>query len=193
MHNTTTHRTQGAFLVAALAITASACSSSDHGSDKATSPAEVSSHSPAATSDVLSWGRNPGSCPGPQRATPEDLPASLRDPKSSVDSHKWTHKDGLWTTAPSKAQVTGNSLKFGVVTLDSHGYLTDDNGKPKITAQPANGEGKRIRGHVGNYAEDANGVPRKFWPTTVTFPSTGCWKVVLKTSNESLRFNIAVR
>lgn len=178
-----------------LSVIVTGCSSADTPS---TPTAATSSSSRAGQTTVpptYSWSSKDPSCAAPQRVTSAAVPKALRDPElaAGAAASRWLGKEGLWVDPPSVAQVPGNRVKFGSVTLDAKARPTDAGGPPDVSAKRVDGGGN-VNGDVGGYAEEASDAPPKsFWPTTIDFPAPGCWRVTVATSKARLHFLMSVK
>lgn len=189
-------------LAIALPAALGACSSGDTSpsttstglSSARTAASSTATGPPSATAvEFSSWGRSTSSCPAPRRADPKNLPSSLRDPANGGEARRWIHHRGLWSNPPSAVRVAGNRVKFGTVTVDADGASTRTAGKPRVTAERVDDGDVRVTASVGGLADAPGEVPRHFWPTTMDFPTAGCWRVTSRTSQSVLTFHIDVK
>lgn len=80
-------------------------------------------------------------------------------------------------------------LKYASFTLNSRGQSTSRMGPPALRAQRVDGPGT-ARGSTGGYA---SGGSNGFWPTTINFPTRGCWLLAETLRATTIRFIIRVR
>lgn len=162
--------------------------------------AEAPTRDPARTVETASPNRGSAapldaSCPTVAGLPASSVPASLH---AAGAPDQWFGADGLWVSGPSVGLVPGevegrHRLKYGSFTLDREDAMTDAFGAPEVEAERVDGPG-RGASEVGGFASAASGTgePLRFWPTTVEFPSSGCWLVTERSHSTVLRFLIRV-
>lgn len=133
------------------------------------------------------------SCAAPGRVKFADLPQVLRAVVKGQQSWRWFGARNIWVSAPPVSNIP-NSLrvKFGSVTLDEDGEFSDSAGPPTVTAQQVDGSGT-VEGHFGGYASIGAKPTFYFWPTTIDFPTPGCWLITETFQDTTLRFLMSVR
>ncbi|MFW6691250.1 hypothetical protein [Streptomyces sp. MAR4 CNX-425] len=119
------------------------------------------------------------------------MPAAVRD----FDKQgKWYGADDLWVARPDLLdhpgeRAEGYRTKYASITLDAQGRVTDRKGAPRVDVERLDRSGSG-RGGTGGYATADGG--RRWWPTVVDFPGTGCWEVTETLGSTEVRFTVPV-
>lgn len=121
-------------------------------------------------------------------AAPTKLPRALRLPG---DNDRWFGARELWTGLPTDYDAgrhkNGYVLKYPWVTVDNH-RTTSKFGPPAVHAKRIDGPGHAV-GDFGGYATTHH---LDFWPSSIVFPSRGCWVVTGKLRTTVVRFILEV-
>jgi hypothetical protein len=176
-------------MVAALAISAVACSEGDS-ADRAAQVRETDPTSAASTPIQLLDPGEPCPITAPTDAT--SLPPVLAE-----DDSQWYGEDELWVSLPltqakTVAPVNGRyRIKFATVTLRAE-ELTDEFGTPTMHAQRLDGRGSARSGFGGYAMAGPYDEPFGFWPTGLDFSDPGCWLVTSAVSETTIEFALKV-
>ena len=141
--------------------------------------------SPATTADAA--------CPAPSPVASATVPHALT---ARVGGGGWYGSGHLWTRGINVGvgrAGNGYRLKFGSFTLDDRGEMSGRMGRPRLTVHRVDGQGTG-HGSVGGYASAAGrgGASISFWPTVVSLPRSGCWRITESLRRTKLRFYVHV-
>ncbi|MEU3294436.1 hypothetical protein ABZ722_18980 [Streptomyces longwoodensis] len=106
----------------------------------------------------------------------------------------WYGVDDLWVTKPppldhADEREDGYRTKYASITLDARGRVTDQKGAPHVGVKRLDRPGS-VSGSTGGLAT-ADG-DRQWWPTGITFPEAGCWRVTETLGSTEVRFTMHV-
>lgn len=179
--------------LALVAACTQAPANNDERSSTATGRPAPTSTAGQTASHSTEWQSGDPSCAAPGRVRFANLPRALQVPEQK--GWQWFGAQNLWVDPPPVSNVENSTrVKFGSVTLDDHGRLSDAAGPPTVVAERVDGSGS-VEGSVGGYASVDVGAESLFffWPTVIDFPSAGCWLITETFQDTTLRFLMRVR
>ncbi|MCX4834244.1 hypothetical protein OG785_04605 [Streptomyces sp. NBC_00006] len=107
---------------------------------------------------------------------------------------RWYGADDLWVAKPDLLNHADERderyrTKYPSITLDAQGHVTAQKGAPHVDVARLDQPGS-ARGSTGGFAT-TNG-DRQWWPTVISFPGPGCWKVTETLGSTKVRFTMHI-
>ena len=149
-----------------------ACSSSDDAST--VRPTATSTSQP---SDSVNTDDTTAECPVTQADPIGTLPPGLTREKERI----WHGSGPIWIDLGNF--TTSVQKQDGVFRVKYAWWTGDENGQsvkagpPEVSAEPFDGGQKITATHGGYASAQADDVTFAWWPTTLDFPTGGCWKI----------------
>ena len=137
-----------------------------------------------------------GACPA-TRPTERAIPAGVSEQGYGPvfgEGSLWV--GAWWAQRPMLEQLRAQrprAVKYPSFTVRD-GQVTNALGPPRIRAErlDGTGEGSADTGGYATATQDGSGATLHWWPTVVTFPSAGCWRVTETVADTTISYVVRI-